>query len=338
MKIDQNSIIEFINNIPSHINSFLIYGPDNGLVTERTNNIISRFLGKNFQNSLSFFEFNYEKLKDSLEEFFSVLYSYSLTGEQKVIKICDVRAFMLNQLQEALLKYTGRNIIIFMGSDLSPSFTVRKFFENSKTGATIACYHDEQKTIKNIITYKLRSYGFSYDNDALLFLESHISGDRMLILSAIEKLVIYKGWDKHITLQDVLESTADQLSVSLDALCYSVASFDYKSANKGLQQLLAENTQVITIIRALSRYFIRLYQVKCEEEKGITTTEAVKVLEPPLFFKNTHIFLQHLKNWTSTMLVKVIEDLCVLEANSKKTGVPMQMILDNFILKKSSLL
>ncbi|AIL65473.1 DNA polymerase III subunit delta [Rickettsiales bacterium Ac37b] len=336
MKISQSNIIEFINNIPSHIKAFLVYGPDGGLVTERVNSIISKFLNKNFQNSLSFFEFNYDKLKDNLEEFISILYSRSLTGEKKVIKIYDVRSSMITTLQEILLKYEGQNIVVFASGDLPPGSTVRKFFENGKSVAAIACYHDEQKTIKNIIIYKLKSYGFSYDNDALLFLESHISGDRVLILNAIEKLITYKGNDKHIKLQDVLESTVDQLSTSLDALCYSVADFNYENTNDILQQLLAENIQVITIIRSLSRYFIRLYQVKCEEEKGIVATEAIKILEPPLFFKNVHIFLQHIKKWTSSMLIQIIEELCILEANSKKTGASVQMMLDGFILKKSS--
>lgn len=336
MKITPANIEQFIANIPGNIKSILVYGPDEGLVSERVKAITVRFLGPNQDTSFSIAEFDYNKIKEDTSEFNSALLSLSFLRTKKLIKVYDARNALSKDLQIMLEHYAGPNLVVFIGSDLPASAAVRKYFETSKTAAALACYQDEPHILRKMISNMLYARGFTCAEDALQALQMQIYGDRRMIMNEVEKLMIFMGNKKHINLHDVMDSVIDPVTSSLDELCHSVASRNIALGETILTRLREEGTQAITIIRSLYRYFSQLYQIRIETEKGTVPTEAIKLLEPPLFFKTVPVFLQHLKSWPSIILANIIMRLSTLEAECKKTGTPVDLVLNDFIIKTAS--
>jgi DNA polymerase-3 subunit delta len=332
MKINPNDIDNFIKNTISNISAILVYGPDNGLVKERVKAITSKILPGNI-DSLRLIEFSYEKIKDDLRPLIDNIFSLNLSRQKLLIRVSNCAPAIAATLSEALNNYKGENVILLYAGDLAPTSSLRKFFENSKKHVSIACYKDEQATIKKLIINKLNQHGYNISPLALQAMENFIGGDRMLILNEIEKLITYMGEHKNISLDDISSVITNSNIVTIDDFCQNIAQKKPAQAVQLFQSLMAENISLIALLRSLNKYFLRLYQVKFATMKNIPIAQAMNQLNPPVFFKNAVSFQNHLKIWTINELTNAIKIFAELEAKCKKTGVPAELICEHHFLK-----
>ena len=76
---------------------------------------------------------------------------------------------------------------------------------------------------------------------------------------------------------------------------------------------------------------MRLYSVKKLIMEGVAENQAMTQLRPPVFFKNIPIFQQHLRQWSEQALLSVMATLTRIEAESKKTGAPAELLCRQFL-------
>jgi DNA polymerase-3 subunit delta len=331
MKINPADVDNLINNNLTRVRGLLVYGPDNGLVRERVKNISTKLVPHN-SDPFQLADFSFDKIKDDLSPAIDAIFSQSLSRKKRLIRVGNFATALPNALNEILSSYRGQNFILFYAGDLPPASSLRKFFETSKNMGAIACYHDEQASIKRLILTNLREVGFSIEAPALEFMENAIAGDRMLILKEIEKLITYMGDKKNISLNDVSAIIGNNNVVTIDELCQAVANRNSMTSSSILKTLFAENISAIAILRSLSKYFTRVYQVKFAISQGSSINAAMGILSPPVFFKNIDSFQQHVKSWSLQELAESIKMLVAMEAKCKKTGTPTEILCQHEIL------
>ncbi len=328
MKIPPNKIENFIKKPDNNISGILIYGPDLGLVSLRSEELYKNIKAKN-NDIFNAIEFSYKDLKKDPARLNDELRLRSLFGDKKIIKITDIENTITKDLENILKKYSGNNFMLWIGEDLSPSSSVRKLFETEKNLACIPCYKDDIVSLKQLISNYFSQNGYKASYEIIDLLAHKFSGNRLIVISELEKLFTYKGENKQVTLNDIEESISENIELSLDNLCQEFASLNNQGLDNYLNKAFKENISPITIIRTLINYFLKLYLVQVKINNGTPEKIAIDNLKPPIFFKNIPIFKNHLTIWNLDKLSEILLSLQKLEASCKNNNVDPELLLNN---------
>ncbi len=321
MKFFHNNISQLLQKIPaSEINSLLLYGPDDGMISELCSKLSSTLSMK-----ISKHEYT------SSAALFSVLNNYSFFSTKELIKI-EVKS---TELDKEAIEIAGKQNVhfpIFIVKDLKSSGRTRKFFEEDKGLAVIACYQDDEKSVKQIISSKVIINNKHIEADAIEFLAHKLHGDRMLINNELEKLFCFIGGETRITIDHCRSIISDSVESEPDLLCIYFASKKPKGYLFELNNLLENSISVIWVIRALARYYINILTVKLYEADGIYIDDAMKKLKPPIFFKYVASFRDIANNTSIKEVSKILTLLAEAEIEAK-TGTDHGIIMDNLFMK-----
>lgn len=331
MKVPPATSDSFVAKPNPAIHAALIYGPDSGLVALRAKNLhraLIDYPNDPFRN----IEIDYKKIKKDPSTLRDELNTRSLIGGRRFIKIIHVDASLPKPLIEILQSYTGDTFSLWIAEELPPSSSLRKTFENEKNLAAIACYNDDSTTLRQVTGQYLKEHAFTISNTATDLLSHRFSGDRLMVLSELDKLMTYKWLDRKIETKDVEECTVNHAELSLDILCFAVASGNPAAIEHAFAQALEEGTPAISMIRTLLQYFMKLHLVRSKMDAGESEQGAIASLRPPLFFKSVPLFKQHLYLWSEKKLSAHLAALNELEHQCKSKPLSPELLLSNFLI------
>lgn len=315
MKIAAKDIEKFIVNIPKNIKAVLLYGPDVGLVKTRTELIIkSRSISDKFR---------YEQIKNNPSLFLDSLKSINLFGEdlykEKIVVIECAGSSLTDPVLSVLKNSNYIGLLLFYAGELGPESTLRRTFETNPNLAAIACYVDDQASVSKILQQQFKQRKITCEFELIQLLTSYISvGDHALVLNEIEKIILFVGDKKHITMDDLKDFLEIQGEVSFDKLCYQISLKQINNIELLLDKLQNEGHNLVSIIRMLMRHFNRLFQVKLLLEQGNNEQTALDSLNPNVFFKHLNDFIRSFKLWSKEELIKFLEQLNDLELLAKQ--------------------
>ena len=180
-----------------HYKAFLIYGPDGGLVKERSN-ILAKQIVDDLTDPFNFIELSENDLKETPSRLVDEAAALSFTGGERVVRVSGsgeaVTAsikLLLNSLE--VETFSPNALTIIEAGDLRKTASLRKLFEQSKIAAAIPCYEDSTLDLRQLITDILDTENLSISRDGLEFLASNLGLDRGISKAEIEKLILYKG-------------------------------------------------------------------------------------------------------------------------------------------------
>ena len=90
-----------------------------------------------------------------------------------------------------------------------------------------------------------------------------------------------------------------------------------KKSSKLINRLLLEGTSPISIIRSITNYLIRVKNTQVEMKKGNRFDDAIKILKPPVFWKEKDDFQKHCTKWSSNNVNQSLSNLVDTEINCK---------------------
>ena len=137
----------------------------------------------------------------------------------------------------------------------------------------------------------------------------------------IEKIITYADGNP-ITLADVEALVDYNRETDFDDLINAVADRNLPHLEKTLTLLLREAASPVAYLRALQRYFNRLYFVRAQMTSGMSVERAMQGLRPAVFFKQVPLFTRHVQGWKSEQLVKALRLLVAAELACKTTDLP----------------
>lgn len=333
MKINTYDIGKFLYNPLSLSNSALIYGPNYGLVKNRAKQIEQAIIkpGNEFNKYL----FHYENIKEQIHLVQEAIFSFSLYGTaQKLIIINDFSASINEQFKNIIINLPQTCFLLILSEDLPPSSSLRKFYEKEKNILSIPCYKEDNLSIKKIVDNMCSQHNIRYDPKIIGFLAEYTNGHTMIIENELKKLILLKSNDI-ISLEDIKLAILSPIESSIEELCYQVGLGRLKEAIIINQKLLSENIAVITLIRSLVRHFFRIYLAKSFIKQGVTESQAMAKLAPPIFFKNIPQFSLQIKRYSDKYIENLIVELNNIESKYKhgefKTITPYENLLIRII-------
>ena len=334
MKISNYQIEPYIQRIAQEkIAGCLLFGPEAALVNYRFN-LIAKKIAPNLSDPFLVANISKEKLVEDKAILADEFFSYSMLGGRKLILIrdCDAQAGaalkMLFSDQDFAKK--SDNFILIQGGDLDKSSPLRKICEENSHFAAIACYEDDERVIKKFIADELLRHKVKFNLDVTLILFEKFGKNRQIILAELEKILVFLGEEKNLTVELVKKLSTSEAEISANEFVENFAAQRFDSALLIAEKLFRDGFEAITLVRFLSNFLQKLYQARMEiDSAGIGFDEAVK--NQRLFFKAEAEFRLALKNLSKVFLIENLSELQQLEIKMKNSALPPKLLLTAFV-------
>jgi DNA polymerase III subunit delta len=320
MKIANAQIDSYIQRIAQEkISGCLVYGPETSVVDYRFD-LIAKKISPDLSDPFLVTNVSKERLAEDKGILSDEFFSLSMLGGRKLILVKNadiaVGAALKTLFEENDFAKRSENFILINGGDLDKSSVLRRVAEDNLYFATIACYEDDERSIKNFIAAQLASKKISSSNQTIELLLEKFGKNRQIILSELEKVIIFLGNQKDLTPEIVNKLTSSEAEISGNEFVINFAAQKFDTALLQAEKLFRDGFEPITLIRFLSNYLQKLYHCKIELELQNSGFEEV-IKSQRLFFKVEVEFRKHLKSSSLAFLAKTLQNLADLEIKIK---------------------
>lgn len=334
MKLAFRDIDAFVKKPTPAARVCVVYGPDQGLVTERAKAIASTQV-PDLNDPFNVALLNADQIIDDPARLSDEAFAQSLMGGNRLVYIRDAADSITPVLKDYLKNPSQHTLIVIEAGELGTKSSLRALAEKADNAAAVPCYVEDERDLSKFITSEVTSAGLSIDRDALAALSGSLVGDRRVARGELEKLLVYKLSDtnKAITLADVEACAGDVRARTFDELVNAVGQGDVGRMAASLAALTRESTPAVTILRTVQNHFRRLYQVQLKMEGGADPKTAMKALNPPVFFKYEDAFIAQTRRWPRARIENFLNALNAVEAQTKQTGIPAETVTAQLLLK-----
>ncbi|MGF1626168.1 MAG: DNA polymerase III subunit delta [Alphaproteobacteria bacterium] len=313
--------------------AYLLYGPDVGLAQERAERLVRRVV----DDPADPFNVGLFSEKDVLEDpvrLADELAAQSLLGGRRVVRVREAGDRLAPALAGRLPADDAAALLVVEAGELTARSALRKLFEDSEGAAAIACYADDAAALGKLIDTTLTAAGLTASSDARALLGAMLGADRRATRGELAKLVDYMGGPgTRVDVSDVEAVIADDGSQAVEALAYAALAGEVAQAVDLCRRLEAEGIAGVAMVRSVSRAVTRAMIVADRIARGTAPDDAIKVLRPPLFFKDAPRFRAVLRRHSVASLRRIQDQLWIAEKQAKSTGFPDTLVAAQLILR-----
>ena len=321
MKVDNRHASTFIKNSAEDVHAVLIYGPDAGLVLERTMDLAKQIIS-DLNDPFNVSRLSQKDILDDVTVLTDTLNTLSITGDRRLVIIADASERLSNTIEAALNDANHDTLLILRAGDLKPRNKLRRFFEKSDSVAALACYADDLRGLGQLIRTIFNERNISCDPTVLNFIENSLGNDRAISRSELEKLSLFVGNGGEVSLKDAEMMIGDNSALNLFDLALHTADGDALATDRAINRCLNEDIKPIAILRAVADHLVRLQLALEKIQEGESPDQAMKKLRPPVFFKAKGQFRLQLLSWTKSRTLKALGLLLKAEQECKRTNIP----------------
>ena len=194
---------------------------------------------------------------------------------------------------------------------------LRNYFEKSKTFQTVACYQDNEISLRKIVNNKLKGFqNLSLENINLIL--EKCNSDRAKLYNEIDKILIF--FQDKILQSKKLEALLN-LNVNEDFSSLKDQAFlgNKINTNRLLSDTNLENEKITYYLSQINNRLTNLKEIK-DNAQNSNYENAINLIKPPVFWKDKTNILNQLKKW----------NLNKINTISKKSYEPVIKVKSNF--------
>lgn len=307
------------NNINIGKKAFLFFGENLGLISDFKNKI------RNLSKEKEIINFSQDDLITSTNKLFNEITNISLFEKEKVIFINQATDKALGIVEEIIPRLENQKIFLF-ANILDKKSKIRNFFEKSNLCAAVACYQDNEITLKKIIIANLVDYeGLSTENINLIL--NSVGLDRVKLNNELEKVkTLFKN--KRINtkeLQVLLNiNTNDDFNLLKDQALLG----NKLKTNKLLGETNFEGEKIVFYLSSINQRLKKLSEIYRTSPTNLE--KGVSELKPPIFWKDKPNFVLQAQKWSLSKVKKIQQKTFNLEIKVKSNS----LIDKNLLIKK----
>ena len=304
-----------INSINENL--FLFYGENLGLKNDLRNKI------KNLNKKALIKNLDQEEILADENKFFSDLFNKSLFEETKIFFINHANDKILELIKEIEKKKVTTNIFLF-SELLDKRSKLRSYFEKSSTLGIVACYADNEISLKKIILDKLKGYtGLSSQNINIII--ENCGLDRSKLNNELTKIDTF--FKNKIIDTDKLESLLNlEVNDNFDLLKDQALVGDKTKTNKLISDTILENEKNIFYLNIINQRLVKLLEVNKNTKDG-NIEGAINKIKPPIFWKDKALFSLQARKWNKVKLRKMLHQTYKIELKIKSNSQVSQSLL-----------
>ncbi|MDY0872145.1 DNA polymerase III subunit delta [Dongia rigui] len=318
MKLDKQPLEKFLKEPAGNVAAALVFGPDEGMVHERAMAMSRAILG-DMDDPFRLTELTGDEIKADPARLIDEARAIAMMGGRRVVRVTRVSDTHEPAFAALLAdhKDSSQCLVVIEAGDIGGKSSLKRLFENAPHAAAIACYRDEAAALPALITQHLKAAGLEIDRDAVSYLAANLGGDRGITRAELDKLVLYMGAERKVSLDDAMANVGDQSAVGQDDLCTAIGLGDLKGLERQIERNLAESNE-ISLIRAVARHFMKLHQVTARVARGEQLEAAMAGLRPPVFWKAVDGFKAQCRRWPADIIGQALLRLAEIEAEAMR--------------------
>ena len=311
-----------INEIRQKI--ILFYGENFGLKNSFKNEIKSTY------NLAEILIFHQEEIKKNNQLLLNEITEDSLFQKDKIILIYQVDD-KIYELIEEVREFNSNQKIFLFADILDKKSKLRNNFEKSDNYACIACYNDNELTIKKLIFEKLKGFtGLTPENLNIIIDKSNL--DRVKLDNEINKICLFYLNKKIETksLNELLDSSVnDDFSILKD----EALKGDKTRTNKMLRDTIFEADKNILYLNQINLRLTKLLEINKKNENNKNLEKSISDIKPPIFWKDKPNVLAQAKKWHSDKIRNMLNKTYNLELKIKSdSSIDKNILLKNLIV------
>lgn len=309
MQLKANEIDRYIENRSGYHPVILIYGPDQGLVSEHCTTLVKNTLEGN-DDPFALQTFESDEIASDPGRLIDEAASIALFGGDRVIKIRLSGNRIITKSIKAILDTPSNNtIVIIEAGDLKKTNPIRSLLEKSKTSATIPCYADDTRSLQALIKEELITANIKISQEASEMLLSLLGENRQTTRNEIRKLTLYAHGKAEISLRDVEELIGDAAASLTDNTIDLTMNGNIKAALSNFNRSITMGTAAYQTAHALQRHLTMLQLLRHQLTNGIQMREIIERTRPPIHFKRKATITAQLHLWRSEDIIRAQDHL-----------------------------
>ena len=306
MQLKANEVERYIKNKAGFHPVILIYGPDQGLVSERTD-AISRLALEGNDDPLSKLTLESDDIANDPGRLIDEANAVALFGGDKVIRIrLNGTRQITKSITAVLEEGSGQSLILIEGGDLKKSNPVRSLIEKSKTAIAIPCYADDSRSLNMLLQEELHANKVRISQDAQALLLSLIGQNRQTSRNEIQKLCLYAHDKGEITVDDVELLIGDASASLVDDTIDWILLGQVQLGLKNFENSLVIGHNSFQTIIALQRHLTRLQLFSNDIANGASARDVVDRARPPIHFKRKQAVSKQVTIWRGETVKKAL--------------------------------
>ncbi|MBF0438632.1 MAG: DNA polymerase III subunit delta [Magnetococcales bacterium] len=240
--------------------AILFYGQEQGLASRQAA-LVRRAVLKEDEEEMDAETFHGGDL--DLGRFLSGCNAFPFFARRRAVLLKEAEQLSV-PARDALLAYlkspSPRSVLVVLAAPLEAKHLLRKGFETHATAWCVPCYPLEGRELLVWIRTRLRDAGFAVEEDAVTLLGERLEGDARNAEAELEKLVLFLGERRRVTLDDVLESIGGSGMQNGFALAAAVFAGRVDAALAILDPLLEGGEEPLALLGLLTQRLRRLIQ------------------------------------------------------------------------------
>lgn len=304
---------------------YLLYGTKDFSIEEEIKKISKDIDEMN----ISKYDLNNDMLSLVLEDAKTI----SLFGDKKLVIAENANMFTGStskdsELIEEYLNHINENTILILTVHNDKLDTRKKITKQVKKVGKVLEFNDDLD-MTSLVRRLFKDYNIDYKT-INLFLD-RVGNNPLIIQSEINKIKIYKGNDRNITDEDILNLTVKLIEIDIFKLIDYIVKKDKEKALELYYEMLKMNEEPIKIIVILANQFRIMYQSKELLKKGYSEKDIAATLKIHPY--RVKLAIQNSRSYTSETLLKYLNDLADIDIGIKTGTLNKDLALELFILR-----
>lgn len=313
----------FSHKPPDKIIAALVYGPDQGLVRERAE-ALAKSVVSDLRDPFRVAEFLEDVIAADPARLWDEAAAISMLGGRRVVRVRGAGNGLAKHFARYLEEPSGDALIVVEAGELAKGAALRRAFEEADNAAAIPCYLDNARNLDDVVRAALKAEGLSIEPPALGDLIQRLGSDRGVTRRELEKLALYVGDEKTVTLAHVRDTMGDESDLRMDECCDAAGEGNFKALDTALARLWLAGTSPVAVLRLALGHFQRLALVRGECDGGDNVQAAMRKLRPPPHFSRSDAFKAQVSRWSAARLEEALSILYEAEALTKTTSIPAE--------------
>ena len=298
----------------------LFYGENFGLKKELKEKI--KLKNKNSE----IIRFNQEEIIKDENKFINEIFNISLFEQKKIYFIENSNDKILEIFKGIEAKLDDQEIYLF-AELLDKKSKLRNYFEKSDKIGAVACYADNEISIKKIILNKLKSFeGLSAENINMIIETTNL--DRVKLNNELDKIITYFT-NKRINTHDLELLLNIKINDNFNLLKDVALCGNKVRTNIMLRDTLIDADKNILYLNIINQRLNKLIETS-ELTKNKSLENAINSVKPPIFWKDKPMFIIQAKKWNKKKIENLLKKTYDLEIKIKTNPI----INKNILIKK----
>lgn len=332
MKADRGRIAAATTRLDPAVKLILLHGYDESATRELADRMARQFAGPAESLAAAAVEKDPQALAAAAT-------SVSMFGDRVLVRVDGADDDTLAAV-DAVLAGPGGNPVIVTAAGLKKTSKLLARVESDPHGLAWQIPEARPGDIAGVVIEAGADFGAVPGRGAARALFDACGSDRAVLRRELEKLALYldatPDAPKTFELADLAAVGADMGDAEMGELVAGIAGGDAAAADQQLARLTAQNVAAIVIVRAVTRRFFTLLDLRQAVDGGASPRSAVDGARPPVFWKEKDALTAELSKWRTPMIRAALARLLGVERAIKRSGSAGEVLASQALLGLAS--